>query len=193
MEIYLIRHTKPLIKENICYGQTDVPVDMNMFDQSAADILKQLPGKAMALYSSPLSRCGLLAEFIKKRKYPELEIHYSLQLQELNFGEWENKLWEELNQAELTDWMKDFVNVKPPGGENLVELNNRTITFLKRVINENKSPVIVVTHAGVIRSVMCWLKRKPLSNAFEVNFEYASVVKLSLNFQMNQFSIANEY
>ena len=57
MEIYLIRHTTPLVEQGICYGQTDLDIAHN-FQEEVEDIKVALqhfnPDK---VYTSPLMRC----------------------------------------------------------------------------------------------------------------------------------------
>ena len=65
-EIYLIRHTKPIIDKDVCYGQADVPVDDTVFMQSANAVLDLLSHKVDAIYSSPLIRCSSLAKYLQQ-------------------------------------------------------------------------------------------------------------------------------
>ena len=180
MEIYLVRHTKPLIDKDICFGQTDIPVDPAVFMQSAIVILDLLPGKIDAIYSSPLIRCSFLAEFIQQKKYPSLDIAYSHLLKEVNFGEWENKKWDDINQIHLTKWMNDFVNEPVPGGESFIQLYQRIKLCISAIGNSSHLSVLIVTHAGVIRAVISHLLQTALKDAFAISCVYGSVTKLDV-------------
>ena len=175
MEIYLVRHTKPLIGKDICYGQTDVPVDETIFEQSANDILSVLLEKADAIYSSPLIRCSVLAQYLQQKKYPSLDIHYNNLLMELNFGEWENKKWNDIPKSHLDKWMNDFVNEPVPGGESFSQLHQRTQKFIEDVSKKAHSSVIIVSHAGVIRSATSHIQQTALKDAFAISYEYGCV------------------
>ena len=60
MEIYLIRHTTPLVAKGVCYGQSDLDVTETFIPE--ADIIKaHLPSNIQQVYSSPLQRCTKLA------------------------------------------------------------------------------------------------------------------------------------
>jgi alpha-ribazole phosphatase len=166
MEIYLIRHTKPLIESGICYGQTDVPVDEVFFAEQAEQIVSQLPNKIAAIYSSPLSRCSRLAKYIQREKNPAVKIMNDGLLMEMNFGIWENKKWNDLDQEELDIWMKDFVNKPTPGGENYIDLFARAVQSFEQ-ISKNNLPAIVVTHSGVIRSILSYVTGTTLKDSFE--------------------------
>jgi alpha-ribazole phosphatase len=63
MEIYLIRHTTPLIEKGQIYGRNDVAL-AESFPEEKDQIIKQLPATFDAIYSSPSSRCTLLSAAI---------------------------------------------------------------------------------------------------------------------------------
>jgi alpha-ribazole phosphatase len=180
MEIYLVRHTKPIIRKDICYGQTDIPIDASMFGDIAKNILQQLPQQVDGLYSSPLIRCSYLATYIREHKYPNIAIEYSNLLKEVHFGDWENKRWDDLPKAELDLWMNDFVNQKPPNGESFIYLHQRTKYFLNYLSKQSFSTIAIITHAGIIRSLTCHTQDIELKDAFSINCEYGSVIKLLL-------------
>jgi alpha-ribazole phosphatase len=62
VDIYLIRHTQTDTPKGLCYGQSDVPLLENFFDD-ARDVLTKLP-TCDIIFSSPLSRCTRLANLI---------------------------------------------------------------------------------------------------------------------------------
>lgn len=180
MKIYLIRHTKPLIGKDICYGQADIPLDESLFEQTAKKIVSLLPKQVDALYSSPLSRCSKLAQYLVRHKYSSSDVQYSPLLKELNFGVWENKKWVDINQQDLQTWMADFVNETVPGGESLSVLHQRTGRFINLLKNIDYSSVVVVSHAGVIRSMDSHCRKTLLADSFSQTFDYGSVTKLTL-------------
>lgn len=176
MEIYLIRHTKPDIEKGICYGQADVQVS-DSFVQETTSIVEHLPDYIDVVYSSPLTRCQKLAEFIKRGK----ELKLDARLKEMNFGDWELKTWDKIDQTELNTWMVDFVNVKVPNGENFIELHERVSSFMDELIKQPHKAVAVVAHAGTIRSAVSKVLDIPLKNAFKLPVDYASITKLNIS------------
>ena len=104
MKIYLIRHTTPDISKEICYGQSDIEL-AETFGKEAEVIFKKLPKTLDRIYTSPLKRCLQLASLISHK-----EIEKVPQLQEMNFGDWELKPWNNIPKAELNPWMENFVN-----------------------------------------------------------------------------------
>jgi alpha-ribazole phosphatase len=176
MEVYLIRHTKPLIEKGICYGQSDVPL-VEPFENDAITLTKHLPEKVDAVYTSPLSRCFKLAQLLGTTG----DITKDARLMEMNFGDWELKNWDVIDQSVLNTWMQDFVNVKVPAGENFVELHARVSSFMDELMKKQYKSVAVVAHAGTIRSIVSKILEIPLKNAFKLPVDYASVTKLNIS------------
>jgi alpha-ribazole phosphatase len=78
-------------------------------------------------------------------------------LQELDFGAWENRPWESFRGPESEAWALDPWRLAPPGGESGAALWARVGAFRAEVhghVSAGGDPVLVVTHAGVIRA---WL------------------------------------
>jgi len=175
MEIYLIRHTTPKIEKEVCYGQSDIPL-AESFRIEADKLLKTLPKKIEVVYSSPSIRCYQLAEIIK----PKLLI-IDKRLLEMNFGDWEMKKWDDINQIVLDVWMKNFIDVRTPNGENFVDLNNRVNNFIDEVSKQNYKKIAVVTHAGVIRCMVAKVFKMTPNDVFKIHFDFASVTKIVFN------------
>jgi alpha-ribazole phosphatase len=108
-----------------------------------------------AVFSSPLSRCTQTAKLI----YPDREPLVIDGLIEYNFGEFEGKTVEELqNHPVFPDWLAGKKDVQPPFGESNDEFANRLATaFIKIVdslIETGITHSAIVTHGGVIMALM---------------------------------------
>ena len=178
MEVYLVRHTETVCEKGICYGQSDVEI-IEPYDAVFQSILNQLPQDAN-LYSSPLLRCVLLANYIKDN----LEItavNKDARLMEMNFGDWEMKNWDVIDPDELNPWMVDFVTIRVPNGESFTDLHSRVIDFMHNELQQtNSKPVIIVAHAGIIRSFLCHISALPLRDAFKNKVDFGAVIKIEL-------------
>ena len=176
MEIYLIRHTTPQIAKGICYGQTDLDVTETFFDE--ANLIKQhLPQNLETIYSSPLKRCSKLA----KALFPQQNIVLHSQLKEIDCGIWEMQHWDLIPKQDLDPFMADFVNIAMPQGESYVDLYGRVIKCFNNIITQPK-PLVIVTHGGVIRSILSHITNTALSDSFNAfKLYYGCVVRLSLN------------
>lgn len=174
MEVYVIRHTPVAVGKDTCYGQSDVSL-AESFPKDVTYYETQLPSDFDVVCCSPLKRCTDLASALK---FQNIRIENALL--EMNFGDWENKKWEDLNVAELNNWMADFVNVKTPNGENLVELAERVKLFLDELRNQQYKKVLLITHSGVIRCIWAYLLEIPLQNIFKLNVDYFQVLLFNL-------------
>jgi alpha-ribazole phosphatase len=100
-------------------------------------------------------------------------------LMEMNFGDWEMKNWNNIPQEQLNPWMEDFVNIKVSNGESFVELHERTGDFLsEKKSNKIIHPIIIVAHAGIIRSFLCHHSSLPLKDAFQNKVDFGEVIRI---------------
>lgn len=173
MEIYLVRHTETVCEKGICYGQSDVGLlepYLPLFDT----IKSQIPADSI-VYSSPLARCTVLADYLSPTVITDSR------LMEMHFGDWEMQKWDAIPEDVLTPWMNNFVDVSVPNGEAFTDLYDRVVDFLETELDKNtdKSRVIV-THAGVIRSILCKISNLPLKDAFQNKVGFGAVIKIEI-------------
>lgn len=174
MEVYLIRHTETVCEKGICYGQADVTIQ-EPFEHLFQEIKDQLPSEEMKVISSPLKRCTVLADFLSNEK-----IEKDKRLMEMDFGNWELKNWNDIPQEELNPWMKDFVSVQVPNGESFEILYERVLSFIEDLRIQQHKKVAIVTHAGVIRSFLCYQQNLPLKEAFQNKVTFGQIIKIIL-------------
>jgi len=174
MEIHVIRHTAVATGHDICYGQSHVPL-ADTFDQDVESIEKKISGQFDAVYCSPSQRCTELANALRLEG-----IILENALMELNFGDWEQKKWNDINQEQLNIWMADFVRVYPPNGENLLELFERVQGFTDRLRLLKHKKILLITHAGVIRCLWAYILEIPVQNIFKIPVGYHEVFVCNL-------------
>ena len=174
MEVYLIRHTETVCEKGICYGQADVAIQ-EPFEHLFQEIKGQLPSEEMKVISSPLKRCTVLADFLSNG-----EIEEDARLMEMHFGNWELKNWNDISQEELNPWMKDFVSFQVPNGESFEILYERVLFFIDDLKKQSHEKVAIVTHAGVIRSFLCYQQNLPLKEAFQNKVTFGQIIKIIL-------------
>ena len=171
MEVFLIRHTTPLLSKGLIYGRTEVSL-AETFPTEKEEILSRLPSDLEAVYSSPSLRCRLLAQEISS------SFRTDQRLLEVNFGLWEGKIWDTVNQEELSCWMEDFVNVCPPEGESMIQMQSRVLDFWKELCRKSFSRAAVVTHGGVIRIILAHIQKIPLKKAFDIKVGYGETFNI---------------
>ena len=172
MEIYLVRHTETVCEKGVCYGQADVDILPNY--QKQFELIKsQIPANAL-FYSSPLKRCVILVDYLSDSNYKT-----DSRLMEMNFGDWELKNWDVIAPEEINPWMQDFVNVKVPNGESFTILYDRVVDFMENELGTDTSkPIVIVTHAGVIRSMLCKTSNLPLKDTFQNKVDFGEIIRI---------------
>jgi alpha-ribazole phosphatase len=177
MEIHLIRHTTPIIDKNVCYGQSDVLLK-DTFQEEAERVLEKLPRNADVIYTSPFIRCIKLAERIAQAF--SLPIKKDDRLKEMNFGAWEMKRWDDIDKEALMKWMNDYQNERCPQGESYFDLVIRLKEFFNEIKHNQYQSVIVVTHAGVIKSSNVILGQRSLKDAMSTKVEFGSILTMRI-------------
>jgi len=173
MEIHLIRHTAVENPENLCYGFAEMPLRKNYTEDFKA---LDLDEDYNVIISSPSQRCCLLADYFT------LDYHTDERLREMNFGSWEMKKWTDIPEEEINPWYKDFIHVKTSGGENLLEMQTRVLSFWQELIQKKDlEKALIVTHAGVIRLILQTVLQFPLENMFAVQIDYGKKVIIDVN------------
>ena len=168
MNLYLLRHIQTIAPQGLCYGQTDVPLIAD-YAQHHAHIKQQLP-QIEHIYSSPQSRCLQLAKDIQTKQ----KLTIDPRLQELNFGQWENHLFNDIDKTTLQTWTDNYQTQAPPNGESFQQLQQRTQQFWQ-TIQSNPHDSLIVTHAGVIRALLAIILEIPTNKVFNFKVNHASL------------------
>jgi alpha-ribazole phosphatase len=177
MEVYLIRHTTPDIEKGICYGQTDVLLKAS-FDEETKIILQKLPANIEIIYTSTLTRCRQLANYLSS--HLALPIVEDVRLKELNFGDWEMKKWDDIDQSQLKSWMHNYVNEKCPNGESYYDLACRATSFLTEIKLKKLERALIVTHHGIMKALYSAANQIPLEEAMKQNWGYGVLTVLGI-------------
>lgn len=149
MRLYLLRHTRPLVSPGICYGQSDIAVNQGDCFALAASMRLYLPPD-IAVFSSPLQRCALLASHLHGR--PRMDER----LAEINFGAWEMRSWDDIPRPAIDEWALSPATYRPGGGESAVDVAQRVIAWLDDLRSLAMQEAVIVTHAGIMRMLAAW-------------------------------------
>lgn len=176
MEVYLIRHTSVDVPAGFAYGQTDVPLNAT-FTEEAARVKEELDTLTFdKVWTSPLSRCVMLADFCG---YPDAE--RDNRLKELNFGTWEMKSWQEISTDPRSEhWFNDWIHFTCPEGESFMDQYNRVSCFLDEVRNAGYERIAIFAHGGVLTAAQIYNQIYPIKEAFNHIPPYGSVIKLEM-------------
>jgi alpha-ribazole phosphatase len=142
----LIRHTRVVVPAGVCYGRSDVPL-ADTFSEEARAVCARLSWVPTEAWTSPAQRCRALAGLLGTTC-----VRIEPRLQELDFGAWEGRRWEDFHDAESEAWANDPWNVRPPGGETAAELWARVGELRAELLARDSERIALVTHAGVVRA-----------------------------------------
>ena len=129
------------------------------------------------IISSPLQRCLNFAKQLSQQRKLPLKINAGFQ--EINFGDWEAKTADEINQqwpAHLMKFYQDPIKNPPPKGENMFDFQQRILKSWQQTLEDHQGQtILVITHAGVIRTLFCELLKIPTENSFSIVVNHASL------------------
>ena len=149
MKLWLARHAKPLIDTGICYGRQDVAANIAATARCAQALAKLLPAGTRVIHS-PLQRCAQLAHALRELR-PDLACGSDPRLQEIDFGAWEGRAWQDIAPAELQSWTDGFAEYAVGGsGESTSQVMARVASAFDELRGE--ADTLWITHAGVIRA-----------------------------------------
>jgi broad specificity phosphatase PhoE len=156
--LLFIRHAETDLAGRFC-GHSDPPVNERGLSQ-IEELVETLKAESIdSLYASDLSRSLTTADAIGREfglspiKIPELR--------EINFGEWEGLSWTEIESSDRTyarRWSEEYPDLPAPGGETFDAFQSRVVSEVKRLLAVTSGRcAAVVTHAGVMRVILCSL------------------------------------
>ena len=173
-----MRHTAVQIDRHICYGRSEVALSES-YGTDLMDVFESLPDVEFSrIYSSPSKRCKRLALDLQRllntsRKRSSLTTGpvFDNRLSELDFGEWELRSWNEITGPKVDAWMNDWIHQRAGGGESLLQLVDRVGSFIgdiRKGIDGDSDALLVITHAGVIRSLYTLIHNTSIEDYFSV-------------------------
>jgi alpha-ribazole phosphatase len=149
MRLYLVRHPRPVVAVDTCYGSTDLAVMPQERARIQTALMPLLPKNALLL-SSPLRRCADLAEELASALGCEPP-RYDSRLAEMDFGDWEMRTWDLVPRGEVDAWADDMTAYRPGNGESVLQVAQRVRAFFDTLPALQVENIIVICHAGTIR------------------------------------------
>lgn len=177
MKVYLVRHTSVVWDGAItCYGATDIDVRPS-FEEEASRTKQSLSGiTADKVYTSPLQRAVKLATYCG---YPDAE--HDDRLKEMNFGDWEGQLWEDIIKGEQIDlFFERYLNERTPNGESQEDQYERVKAFILEKKAEGYETILIFCHGGVVNCARTLAGEVRLAEAFATIPDFGSVTYLEL-------------
>jgi probable phosphoglycerate mutase len=156
-KIYLVRHGESeWNKLKMIQGQSDLPLT-DLGRSQAGKIAKRLKSEKIdIIYSSDLKRAVETAQIIGKEL--NLNVSPDKRLREIDFGPWEGKKNKDVllkYPKEYTTWLQKSYKFKIDGAETLMEVQNRTMSFVNETLDKNPDKnILIVSHNVAIKSMI---------------------------------------
>lgn len=180
-KLILIRHGKTQynLDHRFC-GLTDVSLVSDGIEnaQALAALLRQY--QLTQVYSSSLKRAIETAEIIlQKINQSEIKIQPDQRLNERDYGLLTGKFHQEVerffNKDEVELWRRGW-DARPPEGESLADVYNRSIPFFKdKIFPQLLNPqnvVLIVAHGNSLRALISYLDSLDLDQIAKLEIVY---------------------
>jgi alpha-ribazole phosphatase/probable phosphoglycerate mutase len=135
------------------------------------------------IISSPLKRCAEFADELAQACH--LPLRTEERFKEVSFGLWEGKTAGQLLESDeetIKQYWLDPINTTPPQGENLLAFEQRVISGWKSMLTEYQGQhILMVSHAGVMRMILCHLLGMPLTEMFKLDIGLAKASRLQID------------
>jgi probable phosphoglycerate mutase len=157
-------------------GQTDSPLGPEGRLQACCWRNKLQNVGFTAAWSSDLARAAATAAIIFGGR--DLPVRTTRNLREIHLGEWEGLPRHQVKERHPDLWKdrgRDLADFRPTGGESFRDVQKRAVSEVMRISAEASGNVGIVTHAGVIRVLICHFLQVPLSNLFRIRIDYGSL------------------
>nr|VFK57381.1 MAG: alpha-ribazole phosphatase [Candidatus Kentron sp. TUN]VFK65727.1 MAG: alpha-ribazole phosphatase [Candidatus Kentron sp. TUN] len=146
--------------------------------------LKRLVASAappLPILSSPARRAmetaRLATEWIGSSIQPDAD------LWEIDFGKWEGMNFQEIVDANpelVNEWAKGEMDFRFPAGERLSAFQERVARAGYRMRNQGEEMLIVVTHGGIIRFLICYFLGLPPQSHLMFEISPGSITRIHL-------------
>ncbi len=177
-EIYLLRHGDTDATEKGYYaGWSDIALSLRG-KKRIAKVREFLPPDGFRkIFVSPLRRTQETASLLVSQGPFEV----CEEIKERSFGNWEGRGWKEIEEQfpqEMLEWRKNPLLFTPPGGESFQVVLERVTLFWERLGKESPGRYLVVTHGGVIRSLLVHLFKMNFASTFYFLLDPGVLVKI---------------
>ncbi|WP_097026431.1 alpha-ribazole phosphatase [Clostridium peptidivorans] len=164
MNIYLLRHgqTEQNLK-GFYYGNLDVDITSKGIKQIEYISNKVKNVTFDKIYVSNMKRALSSASIISRNK--DISFIRDKRLNEMNLGVFEGKSYEDIQREypkEFQKWSDDWKYYAPPEGESYVDFYERVKVFFQEILKLEDENVLLVTHGGVIRSILTYVMGEDL-------------------------------
>lgn len=175
----LLRHGET-VGSNRFRGRLDDPLTDRGWAEmrTAVATVAPEPDGWRRIISSPAERCRGFAESVARERKLPLDIVPALA--ERDFGDWEGLTPDAIDPTDLTRFWTDPENYTPPGAESLPRFRARVHRGWQRLLDEDHGHALLITHGGVIRSILAEVLGMPADRLLLIEVPHACRTRLRL-------------
>jgi len=193
--LYLMRHGAiEATEEKRFVGQIDPPLSPDGRKQSEWQGRQLMDIPFSEVWCSDLKRAYETAAIVCRDR--NLEMQPAPELREINLGQWDGMAMSQIREQFPDLWQargEDIGHFRPPGAESFADLQQRVVPFIRHIVAQSAGNTLIVTHAGVIRVLLCQVLQMPLSNLFRIHLDYGGVTLIQDINGMSQVKAVNLY
>lgn len=122
--------------------------------------------------SSPLQRCLSFAKQLAEER--QIPLIIEAELRERHFGDWEGKQAKQIPSEDLSQFWHNPTAFTPEGAEPFSDFAERVINIWNDIQQGAYKSSLIITHAGIIRTIIGHLLNMPEKSLILLEVPYAS-------------------
>lgn len=169
-DLYLLRHGETEMNlKKVYYGRIDCDLTAKGVAQAKALAPVFSRFKPDLVYTSPLLRAVHTADLLLGER--DVMRVADERLNELSFGDWEGKHYEDLSDDPLyRKWCEDWQHTAPPQGESFADMAARTRSFFADLRQRDEERILIVSHHAVLQQLMAYLLEETADHCWHYAF-----------------------
>ncbi|MFH1985192.1 MAG: histidine phosphatase family protein [Pseudomonadota bacterium] len=182
--VYLLRHgaIESSAGGRRYIGQTDLPLCDIGVGQARTWVDFFAAADLAAITSSDLARCMDTARIIAAAC--SLPVRAMPAFREIDLGRWDGLSFDDVKTRYPEAFQQRGENIadyRPPGGESFRDLQSRAWPAFEALSLQTHVKNLIVTHAGVIRVLLCRILGMSLSDLFEIELDYGTLTTIEIS------------
>ncbi|MGE4398924.1 MAG: alpha-ribazole phosphatase family protein [Campylobacterales bacterium] len=171
MRLYLLRHASVDERYTGCYnGHIDISLSDMGNEEAAQAAVKLQDIEFDAVYCSDLARCRQTLQYMGAANTV-----FDERLREKSWGRAEGMGYDEICEKFGVAYESFAQFIDAIGGESIAEFEMRVGEFFDELKAKGHSNTLVVTHGGVIKTLLAKHRNLGLEEAFGLDIPYASI------------------
>lgn len=191
LHLHLLRHAQTTAPAGTLVGSTEVALSAVGITQ-AKGVAQQIPNEIPCL-CSPMMRARQTLHYLQKQGVA-CDVRFDDRLREIDFGAYEMKTFREISAigVEMDAW-REYVDLSFPGGESVAHFVERIKGILDELRLEQDGQILLLTHGGVIRTMICLALGITVKNYLLFDVKCAALSRIELYSKGGVLTALNSY